>query len=103
MKLNLKMNLSLKPTDLKRLAGKYAGPAVIVLCGGLILYTGYFLSNLVFGATDTTELERKQAQSDQAKQIRFNDKILTTLDALEPAASEPDTSNVGRNNPFTPN
>lgn len=103
MQLKLNSNLSLNPTHVKRFVGKYLGLITIVACGGLLIYTGYFLSRLLYGNYDTTQLEQRQAQSDQAKQIRFNEKTLSNLDRLKPATNGPDTTNVGRNNPFAPN
>jgi Tfp pilus assembly protein PilO len=83
--------------------GKSLNIILVILVGAFIVYTGYFLANLLYSTGDIAELEKKQDESKAAKQVRFNEKTLESLESLTPASGKPDTSNVGKENPFSPN
>lgn len=102
--MNLNMNLSLDTVrNLVKALGKSLNIVLVILVGAFIVYTGYFLTNLLYSTGDIAELEKKQDESKAAKQVRFNEKTLESLEALTPASEVPDTSNVGKENPFSPN
>lgn len=102
----MNLNMKLDTSTIKNLAKKLShslGVIVVLAIGGLVIYTGYFLTNLLYTTGDTSELEKKQAESSAAKQVRFNEKTLESLDALTPAGNTPNTQDVGKEDPFAPN
>ena len=102
----MKLNMKLDATTLKNLGkslGKSLGLIFVILIGGFVIYTGYFLTNLLYATGDISALEKKQAESSAAKQVRFNEKTLESLDALTPAGNTPNTQDVGKEDPFAPN
>ena len=102
--MNLNMNLSLDNLkDIAKLLTKSIGVIIVIFIGGFAIYTGYFLTNLLYSTGNISDLQKKQSETDNAKQIRFNEKTLESLEALTPASEVPDTSNVGKENPFSPN
>ncbi len=103
MKLNLNMKLSGSLGAYLKPLGKYIGMIGVLAVIALLGYTAYFLTNLFFAPSDLSALEKKQEESAQSKQIRFNEKTLQSLDKLKSAGTSPDTSNVGKDNPFAPN
>lgn len=102
MNLNIKLDTNSVKYAIKKL-GRSIGPITILIAGGFIIYTGHFISNLLFSNGDTTALEKKQTDSDTAQQIRFNEKTLQSLDTLMPARNTPQTKGVGKEDPFAPN
>lgn len=102
--MNLNMNLSLNSIkDLAKFLAKSLNILLVVLFGAFVIYTGYFLTNLLYSTGDISDLEKEQNETDNARQIRFNEKTLESLETLTPASEVPDTSNVGKENPFSPN
>lgn len=102
----MKLNMKLDTASIKDLAKKLSrslGVIGVLAVGGLVLYTGYFLTNLLYATGDISELEKKQAESSASKQVRFNEKTLESLDALTPAGNTPSTEDVGKEDPFAPN
>lgn len=100
MNLNLKLNFD--QAKFKKTAIKILPKVVAIAVIGVIVWTGYFLSNLLYGNQSTNEpatLENAQATQ---KQIKFNKKTLESLDELVRAKDDIDISNVGRDNPFQP-
>lgn len=97
------MNLNLK-LDVRTLAAplaRYGTSIFIMLVGVVGVYTMYFITNLFYSKADLDALASKQ-ETTQTKQIKFNQKTLDSLDKLVPSDKKPDTSNVGRSNPFAP-
>ncbi|MDQ5944336.1 MAG: hypothetical protein QG658_403 [Patescibacteria group bacterium] len=102
----MNLNMKLDSTSLKNLAKKLSrslGVIGVLAVGGIVLYTGYFLTNLLYATGDISELEKKQAESSASKQVRFNEKTLESLDDLTPAGNTPSTEDVGKEDPFAPN
>lgn len=102
MKLNLNMKLSGDISTLLKPLGKYLGIIAIVAVGGIIGFTAYFVTNLFYSNGDLSKLEKKQSETNQQKQIRFNQKTLDSLKTLTPTDSQPNTQDVGKQNPFAP-
>ncbi|MFO0955340.1 MAG: hypothetical protein U0526_02275 [Candidatus Saccharibacteria bacterium] len=102
-KLNLNMKLSGDIGSMLKPILKYAGVIAVLVVGGLIAYTAFFVTNLFYSNGDLSKLEEKQSESSQQKQIRFNQKTLDSLKTLTPADSQPNTADVGKQNPFSPN
>lgn len=102
MNLNVKLNADTIKVIAKKLA-KSLGIIAVLVAGGFVIYTGYFLTNLLYSTGDTTTAEKKQTDSASAKQIRFNEKTLQSLDNLTPARTAPNTEDVGKEDPFAPN
>lgn len=102
----MNLNMKLDTTSFKALA-KWVGRSleiiIVIAVGGLVIYTGYFLTNLIYTTGDTSSIQKKQAESSAAKQVRFNEKTLKSLDALNPANNTPNTEGVGKEDPFSPN
>lgn len=99
-KLNLNMNIS----DIGRLTEPLLsrlGLLIGLMLIGLIGYSAYFASNLLFSGDDLDSLSKHQ-DTVQTKQIKFNQKTLESLDSLVPAHEQPSDSATGRSNPFAP-
>lgn len=97
-KINLNLNLKqIKPT--KFIVKNYP-KLVAVAVVAIILWTGYFLTNLLYSNNVDSSLS-KDAETAQ-NQIKFNKKTLESLDQLTTTDSQVDISNVGRDNPFKP-
>ena len=102
--MNLSMKLDMNTVkNLGKKLGKSISIVFVLLVGGFVIYTGYFLTNLLYTTGDSSALEKKQAESSAAKQVRFNEKTLQSLDALTPAGTTPNTQDVGKEDPFAPN
>lgn len=102
MNLNVKLNADTIKVIVKKLA-KSLGVIAVLAAGGFIIYTGYFLTNLLYSTGDIATAEKKQTDTAAAKQIRFNEKTLQSLDNLKPARTAPSTEDVGKEDPFAPN
>lgn len=103
MKLNLNMKLSGNIGAMLKPLGKYLGLISIMAIIAILGYTAYFITNLFYAPGDLSALEKKQEETNQSKQVRFNEKTLRSLDQLKSAGSTPDTSGVGKQNPFSQN
>lgn len=102
MNLNMKLDQNSIKNLIKKL-GRSFGVIAVLVVGGFVIYTGYFLTNLLYSPGDISALEKKQAESNAAKQVRFNEKTLQSLDDLTPSGNTPSTENVGKQDPFAPN
>ncbi len=100
MKLNL--NLKLTPAGIKHFFTMYWGALYVLAATIVVAYTIFFITNLFYG-TSELDTQAKQQESSQSKQIKFNQKTIESLRGLVPTSRQPDTTNVGRSNPFAPN
>lgn len=100
--LNLNLKLNFNQAKFKKTALKIYPKIVAVVAIGVIIWTGYFLSNLLYG--DVKNMEPTDTESAEAtqNQIKFNKKTLESLDELTRAKDDIDISNIGRDNPFQP-
>ena len=67
--MNLSMKLDMNTVkNLSKKLGKSIGIVFVLLVGGFVIYTGYFLTNLLYTTGDTSALEKKQAESSEKKE-----------------------------------
>lgn len=96
----INLNLNFKQIKPAKFIVKFYPKLIAVAVAAILLWTGYFLTNLLYSNNVDNSLG-KDVETAQ-NQIKFNKKTLESLDQLTVTDNQLDISNVGRDNPFKP-
>jgi Na+/H+ antiporter NhaC len=98
--MNQNLNLNLSPAALLSAFRRYYPIAISVVTVGLVLYTGYQISQATSVAPDQAYLQTVKKKQ-KTVNLKANKKTLEALQQLQSAGNTTPHVNLGKNNPFS--